>query len=147
MKDIFDISYNQVNIIKSLWEENRVYHEKISEYFPQIYMNIDFYKRIKEFSIFSADEIKITVAKNNDRYIGYCISSVLKERGEVQSLYVSESERGSGIGKELILRHLEWMKNMKCTVIGVNVSQENQLAINFYKKLGFFPNTLYMQQQ
>jgi GNAT superfamily N-acetyltransferase len=42
-------------------------------------------------------------------------------------------------------RNIEWLKDKGCIVIGVTVSQENHSTISFYKKLGFYPNTVYMQ--
>jgi len=74
MSEIFDISYNDIDIIKNLWEKNRLYHKIAS-------------------------------------------------------------------------KHIEWMREMNCKVIGVTVSQENESTIYFYRKLGFYPNTLYMQQK
>ncbi len=32
MNEIFDISYDEVEVIKNLWEKNRQYHENTSEY-------------------------------------------------------------------------------------------------------------------
>jgi len=147
MSEIFDISYNDIDIIKNLWEKNRMYHENISEYFKVSYRSISFDERIKAFSIFNKDTMKITVAKNNDRYIGYCISTIVDGTGELQSMHVDESNRGNGIGRQLAFKHIEWMKEMNCKVIGVTVSQENESTICFYKKLGFYPNTIYMQQK
>ena len=147
MSEIFDISYNDIDIIKDLWEKNRLYHEGSSEYFKESYRSISFYERIKAFSMFNKDTMKITVAKNNDKYIGYCISTIVNETGELQSLHVGESNRGTGVGGQLASQHIEWMKEMNCKVIGVTVSQENESTICFYKNLGFYPNTLYMQQK
>ena len=72
MSEIFDISYNDIDIIKNLWEKNRLYHQNSSEYFKESYRSINFDERIKAFSIFNKDTMKITVAKSNDKYIGYC---------------------------------------------------------------------------
>lgn len=146
MCEFFDITYNKVSIIKGLWEENRQYHEDISEYFGQLYHSINFDDRIKIFAGFNKDNLKITVAKENDEYVGYCISAIVEGKGELESIHVSASKRGKGIGKELARKHLNWMKERNCKVIGVTVSQENENAIYFYKSLGFYPNTLYMQQ-
>lgn len=146
MCEFFDITYNKVSIIKGLWEENRQYHEDISEYFGQLYHSINFDDRIKIFTGFNKDNLKITVAKENDEYVGYCISAIVEGKGELESIHVSTSKRGKGIGKELARKHLNWMKERNCKVIGVTVSQENENAIYFYKSLGFYPNTLYMQQ-
>lgn len=147
MLEMFDISYDEINVIKQLWEQNRQYHEKTSEYFKELYQSISFEKRIKAFSIFDEDTMKITVAKINNDYVGYCISTAIDEKGELESIHVLESLRGSGIGKELAERHIEWMKVKNCKVMGVTVSQENESTIGFYRKLGFYPNTLYMQMK
>lgn len=147
MYELFDISYGEVGVIKELWEKNRIYHEKSSEYFKEAYRAINFEQRIQAFSVFSADTIKITIAKSNGKYVGYCISTAAEGKGEVESLHVDEAYRGSGIGKELVIRHLEWMNEKGCTTIGVTVSQENEATIGFYRRLGFYPNTIYMQQK
>jgi ribosomal protein S18 acetylase RimI-like enzyme len=146
MSEIFDISFDKIGVIKNLWEKNRQYHEVSSEYFSETYRSMCFDERIKVFGEFDKDMLKITVAKDNDEYIGYCISTIVERKGELESLHVDESKRGIGIGKELTVTHLEWMKENNCKVIGVTVSQENESTINFYKKLGFYPNTLCMQQ-
>ncbi len=146
MSEIFDISFDKIGIIKNLWEKNRQYHEVTSEYFSYTYRSMCFDERMKAFGEFDKDMLKITVAKDNGEYIGYCISTIVEGKGELESLHVDESKRGMGIGKELTVKHLEWMKENNCIVIGVTVSQENESTINFYKNLGFYPNTVYMQQ-
>jgi len=144
MNEIFDISYDEVEVIKNLWEKNRQYHENTSEYFKESYRFISFEERVKAFE---NQTIKITVAKSDDGYIGYCISTIIDGKGEIDSLHVEENNRGNGIGKKLVIKHMEWLKENNCKVIGVTVSQENETTIGFYKKLGFYPNTLYMQQR
>ncbi|MHC1724301.1 MAG: GNAT family N-acetyltransferase [Aminipila sp.] len=147
MIKIMDICYDEIKIIRNLWEKNRLYHENISDYFKESYSSISFDERMEAFNVFNKNTLKITVAKNNDQYIGYCISTIVDRTGELQSLHVHESNRGNGIGRQLVSEHIQWMKKMNCKVIGVNVSQENDPTIAFYKKLGFYPNTLYMQQK
>lgn len=147
MNEIFDISYDQIEVIKNLWEKNRQYHENSSEYFKESYRFIRFDERIKSFSIFNKETMKITVVKRNDKYIGYCISTIIDGKGELQSLHVDETNRGNGIGKKLVDKHIKWMNENNCKEIGVIVSQENESTIWFYKKLGFYPNTVYMQMK
>lgn len=146
MIEIFDVSFDKIEVIRNLWEKNRQYHEDHSEYFSESYRSICFDERIKGLRAVDKDTLKITVAKDHGEYIGYCISTIFEGKGELESLHVDESKRGIGIGKELVGAHLEWMKKNNCKAIGVTVSQENESTINFYKKLGFYPNTLYMQQ-
>lgn len=147
MNEIFDINYEDVKIIKNLWEKNRLHHENTSEYFKEAYRVIRFDERIKAFSKFDKDTMKITVVKKKDEYIGYCISTITDGNGELASLHVDEKDRGNGIGKELVDIHIEWMNEKNCKAIGVTVSQENKATIGFYKKRGFYANTLYMQQK
>jgi len=145
--EIFDIPYDEIEVIKNLWEKNRQYHENSSEYFKESYRSINFNQRIKALDVLNNETMKISVAKINDEYIGYCISTLIDGKGELESLHVDEASRGNGIGKELVIKHIEWMNENNCKVIGVTVSQENEATIGFYKKLGFYPNTLYMQQK
>ncbi|MCB2317321.1 hypothetical protein LGL55_18615 [Clostridium tagluense] len=49
MSEIFDISYNDIDIINDLWEKNRLYHEGSSEYFKESYRSIRFDERIRVF--------------------------------------------------------------------------------------------------
>lgn len=145
MSEIFDISFDEIDVVKNLWEKNRQYHEKSSEHFKEVYRDISFDHIIKALEGLDNEFLKITVVKSSDEYIGYCISTIIDEKGELKSLHVDEICRGNGIGKKIVDKHIEWMKEKKCRVIGVTVSQENESTIWFYKKLGFYPNTLYMQ--
>ncbi|MTI68096.1 MAG: GNAT family N-acetyltransferase [Firmicutes bacterium] len=147
MIETFDIPFDKIEVIKKLWEKNRQYHEDSSKYFSEAYRFICFDDRIKDFKKFYKDTLKITVVKDNSEYIGYCISTIVEGKGEIESIHVDKTKRGLGIGKDLVVKHLEWMNKNNCKVIGVTVSQENESTIEFYKKLGFYPNTLYMQQK
>ena len=144
--EMIDISLDRINLIKNLWEKNRLYHEKISEYFGDAYKSICFEERMNKFNDLAEDELKISLCKVEDAPAGYCISTAINGVGEVVSVHVDESRRGNGIGRKLVDEHLKWMNEMNCRRIGVTVSQENLATINFYRKLGFFPDTMYMQQ-
>lgn len=140
-----DIQYSQISVIKNLWEKNRVYHENLSKYFGDNYSNIIFEDRIKHFSNFDSNHIKITIAENSEnQIIGYCISTIDGIAAETHSLHVAEDARGLGIGKNLMNRHIEWMKNNSCTNITLTVAYENSNTISFYNSLGFKENTIEM---
>ena len=111
-----------------------------------MYRFICFDDKIQAFRGLNKNALKITVARSSGEQIGYCISTIHEGHGEIASLYVAESSRGSGVGRKIVFEHINWLKENKCKVIGVAVSQENEQAIHFYKNLGFFPNTLFMQQ-
>lgn len=61
------------------------------------------------------------------------------------SLHVDKNYRGKGIGKELSDNHMKWFKANNCETVNVIVSQENSNTINFYRNVGFLPNTLNMK--
>ncbi|GLI54959.1 N-acetyltransferase [Propionigenium maris DSM 9537] len=145
MYKIFDIDPEEVGVIEELWESNRIFHQKISRHFKELYTSITFEERMQNLRNRSREEIKVTVAQRDGRYIGYCISKITGGKGELESLHVTEESRGLGVGKTLSSKHLEWMKGRGCSSIGVRVAYENDDAISFYRKLGFFPNTLCLQ--
>ncbi|MCT4618757.1 MAG: GNAT family N-acetyltransferase [Marinisporobacter sp.] len=142
-----DISFSEVSIIKEVWERNRKFHEEISKFFKHLYTDIVFEERINGFSSFDQEHIKITLAENtdNNRVLGYCISTFEGNKGEPQTLHVIEEARGKGIGKELMQRHMEWLKSNGCETITITVSYENYNTIEFYKSMGFMPNTIEMR--
>lgn len=142
-----DIKIENIDLIETLWEKNRAYHEALSEYFSHEYELLCFGDRMKKFRAMDENLYKITVCQDHENIIGYCISTIKDGVGEVESIHVDATKRGRGIGEALVSSHLQWMREIACTRIGVTVSQENAATIGFYRKLGFYPNTLYMQQQ
>lgn len=140
-----DIKLESIELIKELWEKNRAYHEETSAFFGSDYQSLCFEERMELFRALEAHLIKITLCKEAGAVIGYCISTAVNGVGEVASVHVAADKRGCGIGENLVKGHLAWMKEMACERIGVTVSQENASTIGFYDKLGFKPNTLYMQ--
>lgn len=142
-----DIPFSEVSIIKDVWERNRKYHEKISKYFKHLYSDIVFEDRINGFSSFDKDHIKITLANDTEslKLLGYCISTFEGNQGEPQTLHVVEEARNKGIGKELMNRHIKWLKSNGCDNITITVSYDNIKTIEFYQAMGFRPNTIEMR--
>ena len=142
-----DIPFSEVSIIKEVWERNRKFHEEISKNFKYLYSDIIFQDRINGFGAFDKDYIKITLAEDTDTcgLLGYCISTFEGNKGEPQTLHVIEEARGRGIGKELMNRHLEWLKINGCEDINITVSYDNSNTIEFYRTMGFRENTIEMK--
>lgn len=142
-----DIPFNEIAVIKYLWEKNKKYHEDISEFFGDDYASLNFDDRINAFCTYEKDNLKITIAEDSisDITLGYCISTFQGIEGQTHSLHVSEESRGLGIGKELMQRHLEWLRSSGCKDISITVAYENTNTIDFYKSLGFKLNTIEMK--
>jgi len=141
-----DISFEDISLIKGLWERNRYYHQNISISFGDLYEDLLFEDRMMGFAAFDQDKIKITIAEDSMKIglLGYCISVIEDTCGEVQTLYVLEEARGRGIGKVLVQDHLQWFKKNGCVAVKLSVSCENENTIAFYEALGFRSNTIEM---
>lgn len=142
-----DVEFKDIVVIKDLWEKNRIYHERTSKYFSSDYSNLIFEERMAFLQELNPKNLKITVAFNDEKPVGYCISikSETELEAEMLSLHVDKNYRGKGIGKELSNNHMNWFKANNCETVNVIVSQENSNTINFYRNVGFLPNTLHMK--
>ena len=150
-----DISLKEVHHIKEVWEKNRLFHEETSRFFGHLYEGLIFEDRMAPFEALREDQLKITIAEATDgelkeaesqqQVIGYCLSTINEGEGQMQTLHVLEKYRGKEIGKELMQRHLEWLKDNKCEAVSLVVSQENEKAIRFYENHGFQKNTVEMR--
>lgn len=73
------------------------------------------------------------IAKINNRIVGYISGSY--ELGHINSLFINPNFQRMGIGKALLNIGLSILKDKK--YISLNVTKENENAINFYKRNGF----------
>lgn len=53
-------------------------------------------------------------------------------------LHVNKSIRTSGVGSRLLLEAIKQAKEQGCTAVSLFVKVDNEIAISFYKKRGFF---------
>lgn len=140
------ITMGSINEIQALWEMNLTYHVQSSTHFGAQYKDLSFSKRMEVLNDFSEDALHITLALFDNHKVGYCLSTLKNSTGELLSMHVHEKHRGKGIGKDLVKDHLKWFNDNQCTTIGVHVDCSNANTIAFYSKLGFYPNTMYLQQ-
>lgn len=62
----------------------------------------------------------------------------LEKCGSIYSLYIMPEYWGSGIASKLMDNILEILKNQGCKKASLWVFEDNQRAINFYEKSGFY---------
>lgn len=62
--------------------------------------------------------------------------------GWMGPLAVRTEYQGSGIGKEIVTRGVEWLKSKGATVIGLETMPRTMDNIGFYSRLGFRPGRL-----
>jgi GNAT superfamily N-acetyltransferase len=80
--------------------------------------------------------------------MAYCISTVAADGcGEVDSMFVEERFRGCGVGSELLRRALAWFDSVGASSKVVTVAARNESALALYKRFGFHPRTILLQQR
>ena len=62
--------------------------------------------------------------------------------GWMGPLAVRSEFQGSGVGKEVVTRGIEWLKEQGATVIGLETMPRTLDNIGFYSRLGFLPGRL-----
>lgn len=131
---------NILDDIKELWEELNQHHIEKSLHFKQNFLDYSFGKR-KETLIKPSENgsLFIIIACDNECKVGYCVSSVAANRGEIASIYVKPEYRKHNVGTVLMEKSLEWIKSNDVKEIAVGVSGGNEDVFAFYAKFGFAP--------
>jgi ribosomal protein S18 acetylase RimI-like enzyme len=141
-----DINKNQLYMIKGLWEKLNEIHLKDSTFFKDHYQTFTFEKRCEKFLKMSDKTLKIQILESNNVVpVGYCMSTIDKEVGEIESLFIDEAYRHNNLGKQLVENAIKWMKDNHCTKIGVSVAQGHESVVDFYKQFGFYQRLTYLQ--
>jgi diamine N-acetyltransferase len=127
--------------VEPLWHQLIKFMQQSSSYFQSYYKIITFEKRKKALlKKKGKGEIHINIAINgvSGKNVGYCISSLNEEKiGEIDSLLVTKTYRGLGIGSRLVADGLAWMDQKGALKKVVEVGQGNEKAFEFYGKFGF----------
>lgn len=79
------------------------------------------------------------VAKENNTVLGYVLGGLntKTKQGWVLSLGVGRNARGKGLGKLLMEKLIETLKEANTNKIALTVYPDNKPAIKIYKNLGF----------
>ena len=79
------------------------------------------------------------VAHDSEKLIGYAGLSKVpgNDQADIQTITVSPSMRGRGLGKELMLELLTQARKLHASEIFLEVRADNHVAQNLYKGLGF----------
>lgn len=82
------------------------------------------------------DLSKYVVAKKENQIVGFAGVIILPDDVEITNIVTKKSERKKGIGKLLLDKLIEIAFSLKKD-ISLEVNEENETAINLYKKAGF----------
>ncbi|MBN2434670.1 MAG: GNAT family N-acetyltransferase [Spirochaetes bacterium] len=140
METIFRlIDKQQFSLIRELWEELNKIHYNDSVNFKNYFESFTFDQRIKAFESIEDKNIRIEIVQIKDEIIGYCISTITKETGDIQSLFVDSEYRSHGFGEKLVNNALAWFRSAGCNSYQVTVAEGHESVFGFYKKMGFYP--------
>ena len=146
----------EIDSIRPLWYLLNKYMSTQTTNFRSHFEQMTFEKRKMYFEqVALAGSLCIDLAfdaRDGNRYVGYCVSSLLKEKtgeitGEIESIFVDEAYRSCGIGSTLVSRALGWLDENGSTRNRVSVSEGNEAVWNFYKKFRFYPRMTVLEQK
>ena len=143
--DIIEIDRNRLQDIRDLWKELNSLHRQLSSNFKQHFDSFTFEKRVEK--LICKEYLSIFVASDADLYVGYCIATADKNRGEIDSIYVQPSYRGQKVGHELMIMAMEWLNKQDCNEIDIYVAEGNEQVLGFYEKYGFKKRSTVMQKK
>jgi GNAT superfamily N-acetyltransferase len=142
---IKDIPKTQVSCIKSLWQDLNRIHFADSIYYQDFYRNFTFEKRMTFLDEVDEHDIKLSIIDVARQVKGYCLSSIRKGIGEIDSLYVDASLRKQDYGTALVSLHKAWFKERHCTKVKVTVAFGHNSVLEFYHKQGFFERLIELE--
>ena len=136
--------------VRPLWEKFRAHHSFLLSRFSGEAPPFVFGPRKQEIlAKVAAGKIRfelVSIAPDAAN-IAYCVSTVSAGGlGEVDSMFVEERFRGRGIGSQLVRHALAWLDSMGASPKVVTVAHGNDEALAFYKRFGFYPRAILLQQ-
>ena len=131
----------ELELIKPLWEQLNSVHIDKSIYFKNKYEQFTFGKRME--AIYEKSQkgiVKIDkhLDKDNENYIGYCLSSIEDNLGEIESIYIESNYRKFRLGDKLMKNALNWLEANKTVNITINVVYANDEVLPFYEWYVFY---------
>lgn len=104
------------------------------------YISEDYFKKMVD-----KDEM-FFVAEKDNKIIGYLLGEPLKgDMAFLSLLAVDESQRGKGIGKQLLNKFEEQCKNKKLNPIIFYAPKFNKNTLHFYNKQGYMQGKDHVQ--
>ncbi len=83
------------------------------------------------------ENTRFFICSKGDSVLGYVGISVILDEGYITNICVTKTERGKGIGSELLNRIFALAKDNGLSFVTLEVRTSNQKAISLYEKFGF----------
>jgi ribosomal protein S18 acetylase RimI-like enzyme len=148
--DYREIGAEQLEVIRPLWEKLNAYHVQLSLHFAVRRSECTFDERKQELLAKTASgrlKVDVTYADPNSAPVAYCVTSLASDgTGEIDSLFVEQDYRGSGIGTALMRCALAWLDGHNAVSKVVTVAFGNDSAIEFYRQFGLLADNIFLRQ-
>jgi ribosomal protein S18 acetylase RimI-like enzyme len=130
-----------------LWEMLNVQHTRQCEPFRVWFSKRTFEDRRADLlEKLGEGQVHVVLARDGEHAVGYCVSTVSASgKGEIDSLFLLPHYRGQGIGDELMLRSLNWLKMKQAKRISVLIAAGNVDVLSFYARYGFAHRAVIME--
>lgn len=124
--------------IKETWELLNEHHIEKSIFFKDRFRTFTFEKRSVEL-IKKANKGKtlVLLAKNNGVLYGHCVSTIIEEQGEIETIFIKKDLRKTGLGNSFMLKTMKWFEENNINNINLMIANGNEEVIDFYSKYGF----------
>lgn len=134
---IFELSPNLAEVAKLEWHTDDVIYKMQDDYIAEM--------------LAKTSQPNVTfIAESNNVQMGFIHVRMRKDDisgedcGTIPLLAVSPESQGLGVGKVLIGHAENWVKNLGCRLLHLEVFANNKNAKGFYQNLGFQPETIHM---
>ncbi len=148
--DIQEITVEQLEMIRPLWEKLKTFNVQLDPQFAASRAMRAFEDRRRDWrsrSVTGGLKIDVAFGASQRLPIGYGITRLGPDgAGEIESLFVDAGHREKGIGSILMQRSLAWLDQRGAKSKVVVTAFGNGAAIGFYRKFGFFAETLSLRQ-
>ncbi len=139
-----------IDLIAPLWEQLRQLHHRLSPYFKERFQNMTWSGRKQAFLEKSnAVMFDYAIDTDDNRPIGYCVSTITHDNktGEIESIYIDERYRKSGIGRKLVENAVSWFDFNGVETQKLSVGVGNESVLDFYAKFDFYPVHIVLQKR
>lgn len=143
-------SIEALELLSALWEQLRQHHAALTIHFSERYETMNWHDRKQSLIDKSkALHVEYVTEKDSEQLVGYCISTVWKDSttGEIDSLFVDERHRKTGVGEALFSRSINWLDDQHVEVQKLSVAVGNEGVLDFYKRFDFYPLHIILQRK
>lgn len=136
--------------VESLWKKLNKHHQTIATLFQDSISQMTFEQRRAHWLERAKSgllRIDIALLQDSEGAVGYCVTTIDNDLGEIESIFIDESFRKLGLGGVLMERALNWLDWNDIIKKRLNVAVGNEQVLPFYQKYGFYPRAIILEQR